>query len=591
MRREPNIPLFLWVTAAIVAHAVGGGGATEVVQQIEETLDIGNFASQVRFQAKFAGKPIEISMLADESDPEVPEDSSEERPPPTTEDPDAEKSESDKVEADPEVEKPDELARVEEDKKAAEEDKPKNAEEKKDEKKAVDLGLEKEKPRPQPAVVPNRRVAVEQHVEDKNQEDNPDAQFAGEHANRVEEETQAQITATDQNAKDPTPGMSFAGPHPDPGNADESRVAHSEETKGPEDSAPDENSEGTSDTERAKIEGTSAPSSAEAIAKAGGQKLPSEKTSPPGQSAQEEKAASETKDAMTETLHGEEGSFSIARAQNAQTEQKNQQARAARPRLPQPRSSQLDQMLGYGSNATTERGVRLNLTQQITRAMIPEEQTASVRKHAGEKRLSKHRGSWTSVGLERWRPALENYVASVQPGNQTALNTARVPFAAYLNAIHQQLHDIFAHGFLGHLDNLPPEHPLNNQEMSTHLEIALSREDGRIVKMGITKSSGVTAFDVGALESVKKAAPYGVPPGSIVSSDGNVYLHWEFHRKPDYACSTYFARPFIINTGQEPAPPRIEPKEPPPSEEKKQPEERSGSREKKQPRALGPIPS
>jgi hypothetical protein len=38
-----------------------------------------------------------------------------------------------------------------------------------------------------------------------------------------------------------------------------------------------------------------------------------------------------------------------------------------------------------------------------------------------------------------------------------------------------------------------------------------------------------------------------------------VYLHWEFHRNPLLACSTYFARPFILKVPQKSAPPANEP--------------------------------
>jgi hypothetical protein len=69
-----------------------------------------------------------------------------------------------------------------------------------------------------------------------------------------------------------------------------------------------------------------------------------------------------------------------------------------------------------------------------------------------------------------------------------------------------------------------------------------------LVRRGLTKSSGILQFDVSALASVDRAAPFGVPPAAIVSPDGNVYLHWEFYRNPDYACSTYFAHPFILKT-------------------------------------------
>ena len=160
------------------------------------------------------------------------------------------------------------------------------------------------------------------------------------------------------------------------------------------------------------------------------------------------------------------------------------------------------------------------------------------------------------------RSAIENYVPVVKPGNTTALNAARVPFSAYINAIHNRVHPVFAEHFLSSLGGLPASHPLNNLEMSTFLEIQLSGQDGRVLRMGVTKTSGVTGFDVGALDSVQRAGPYGTPPPSILSSDGNVYLHWEFHRLPERACSTYFAYPKIVKIGPESAPPSVTPPAP-----------------------------
>jgi len=138
-------------------------------------------------------------------------------------------------------------------------------------------------------------------------------------------------------------------------------------------------------------------------------------------------------------------------------------------------------------------------------------------------------------------------VSSVKPGNQTALNTAAAPFATYLNGMHNRIHPIFADSFLASLDGMPATHPLNDQHLITRLEIVLTR-DGHIVKQGIVKSSGVTMFDIAALDSVQRASPFGPAPGAIVSADGQVYLHWEFHRDEVYACSTMNARPFMLNT-------------------------------------------
>jgi TonB family protein len=215
--------------------------------------------------------------------------------------------------------------------------------------------------------------------------------------------------------------------------------------------------------------------------------------------------------------------------------------------------------LGLGATGTTRGGINLNLTHTDAMNAVGRDQLARERLADGERRRSKHRGSWKTLGIERWRAAIENYNSSVKPGNQTALNTARVPFASYLNQIHNRLHPVFADSFLASLDSLPREHPLNRPDMRTNLEIVLDKDEGKVVKMGVTQSSGSTVFDIAALESVQSASPFGTPPKAIVSPDGKVYLHWEFYRNPYYACSTYFARPFILDVKPEEAPPGVSP--------------------------------
>jgi len=151
-------------------------------------------------------------------------------------------------------------------------------------------------------------------------------------------------------------------------------------------------------------------------------------------------------------------------------------------------------------------------------------------------------------------------VSSVRPGNQTALNTAQAPFSSYLNQIHNRLHPVFADAFLSSLDALPATHPMNASDVMTRLEIVVDPESGRVVKMGVIKTSGITAFDVAALDSVQRSSPFGKAPAVIVSTDGQVYLHWEFHRHPFYACSTMNAHPYMLNLppkeDEPPAPPR-----------------------------------
>jgi hypothetical protein len=135
--------------------------------------------------------------------------------------------------------------------------------------------------------------------------------------------------------------------------------------------------------------------------------------------------------------------------------------------------------------------------------------------------------------------------------------TTRVEFARYINQIHNVTHPVYYGAFLASLDEFPYSHPMGNLELKTLLELVLSQTDGHIVRIGVVRTSGVTAFDIGALESVARASPFGAAPPEIVSPDGSVYLHWEFHRRPEYACSTYFARPYILGTRPESARPGI----------------------------------
>jgi hypothetical protein len=125
------------------------------------------------------------------------------------------------------------------------------------------------------------------------------------------------------------------------------------------------------------------------------------------------------------------------------------------------------------------------------------------------------------------------------------------------------------------LDSLPASDPINNPELSTNLEIVLDPEEGRVVRMGVTKHSGITRFDVAALDSVDRAQPFGTPPREIVSPDGKVYLHWEFHRDPAIACTTFNARPYKLKMQPKPAP---TPTPPPPADGAE--EERHGSIDK-----------
>lgn len=156
------------------------------------------------------------------------------------------------------------------------------------------------------------------------------------------------------------------------------------------------------------------------------------------------------------------------------------------------------------------------------------------------------------VGIERWRTAIEGYVPAVRLDNQLRLEGAIRPFAQYLNQVHARIHPIFADQFLASLDGLPSSDPMNQPDLHVTLEIILESKEGRIQRMGATAVSGVTAFDVMALDSVYRAQPFGPPPQAIVSPDGFVYFHWEFHRGPE-ACGTWNTRPFLLGSASKTA--------------------------------------
>lgn len=122
----------------------------------------------------------------------------------------------------------------------------------------------------------------------------------------------------------------------------------------------------------------------------------------------------------------------------------------------------------------------------------------------------------------------------------------RMAFATYLVAMHNRIHPIFAEQFLPSLDALPASNPVNLPDLVTGVEIVLDGATGNIVRIGITKQSGATAFEVGVISSIQNAAPFGPAPKEIWSRDGKVYTAWAFHRDPMIACSLRETVPTIL---------------------------------------------
>jgi len=541
--RDVTIPLVLWICAAICAHFLFGTGGLVVGKMQDDRSELWKLSREASNLAKQDTQTFEVTLG------EPSEEAKDEPPPP----PPPKPEEQPKVTPTPTptVKPPEKVP-------------PKPEAKKPDEKKilVIKKDTEEQKPVVLPEPLKDRRIAVRQHAK-PDQEDNPNAHFIADDANKVEKETVATQTSHDRDDAVPTPGGNHPGSEKAPGDSEKTRIAESEEHKGEKNRAPGERGTDFDVVHEPKLpkpapQPTTASTAPEAQPQrqAGTDKNPTANQQAPGQAQPQPTPGGETPASPdVQTAPNGAWTFNPARPGGAPGTTPSPTAGAANPTLP---GGKLWSLPGLGARSTPG-SMNTNLNQGQIATIVGQDNLRKLREADGERRKSEHRGSWVASNFERWRSAIENYVSSVKPGNQTQLNTARVPFASYLNGMHNRIHPIFADSFLGSLDGLPANHPMNDQHLLTKLEIVLTK-DGHLKKMGIVKTSGITAFDIAALDAVDRAQPFGPAPTAIVSGDGNVYLQWEFHRDEVYACSTMGASPYILNNG---APKNEDPTQPP----------------------------
>ncbi len=116
------------------------------------------------------------------------------------------------------------------------------------------------------------------------------------------------------------------------------------------------------------------------------------------------------------------------------------------------------------------------------------------------------------------------------------------PLADYLVAMHRKIHPLFTLGFLAGID-ARKDPSYSDQTLWTMLAIVIDH-DGSVARITSARPSGVPAFDAAAIASVQAAAPFPPPPPPIESTDGKVYLDWQFHRDAR-GCGTLGAEPHI----------------------------------------------
>ncbi len=553
--RIATIPLVLWVCAAVVAHLAGGGGAMEAAVMVHERDEL---RAAVRAErAGFRAADTTIELLSDNAEP-TPQPIA----PPKEEGTNDGKMEA---EADPEAPKldPPKSEAPKPPPPAKEKDKPEPP--KVEPPKPEPPKPEPPKPKPEPlkplapvAAAPaapppppppppemDHRQAVRQIVK-KDQEDNPTAKRIADDANKVDKETMARARAQDQDSPKPSMGASKGGPKDEIGNDKDEHSGSAEDHKGDEKHAPGEKKADATDAEheapRPPVPPTPNQGPPPSIPGQDGKGARGVAVAPQGPPPSPGGAGP----ASPEVVASEKGGNYTLDPANPGGDGRTRIPGRKRP----PNAFQTPVHVGaIGLGGTgLPGGPQLNLNMAGVEAAVGNEQLSRERAADGAARRAAHRGKWEKNRFDKFKPAIENYEPSVTLDNTTSLNAAASPFATYIHSIHNRIHPIFAEEDLEFYNSRPKTEKVNDMSIAAHLEIVLDKTTGRIVRMGVTKTSGITDYDLTALNAVDRAAPFGKAPDLIASPDDNVYLHWEFHRDPFDACTTRNARPFILKT-------------------------------------------
>jgi hypothetical protein len=401
-------------------------------------------------------------------------------------------------------------------------------------------------PKPVPAVpVPppenkpiENKLAVTQKSDDPNTPPPPDARFIAEQNRRVAEETIANVRSLTEN--DETPSAQATNRAADQqGNASQDEPAELQNVHGEDKRIPNK---------REAREKPLSPSQlgqgreqAEAVAHA-----PEHGGSPsPNEARREVAAGSEAVGGDKDMLVIQDGAGSIRIRRSMPGQGPGDAGGEAQKGA---RSAQSERASGARAGA----GTNLKLSWSQFEATYGAQQLREQRDAYLEQRRSQSRGGQREEDWRKFRASVENFVDRVKPGNQTALNAAASPFAAYLAEIHRSIHREFAMRFLRGLPLVGGA--FADQTLVTRLEIVIN-QDGTLYQVGVVQTSGFTPFDYGAWNSVMRSAPYPEPPKRILSGDGRVYVRWDFYNN-ERQCGTFNAEPFILpNPGGDPKPP------------------------------------
>ena len=446
--RDVTIPLALWICAAICAHFLFGSGGLVVAKVHDDRSELLRLSRAASNLARQEDQGFEVSLS------EPGEEAKDEAPPPPPKPPeDLPKPPPPPVATEKPIEKP-------------------KPEEKKEEKRVV---VVEKKEDAKPVVLPedplkDRRIAVRQHAK-PDQADNATAKFIADQANHVDKETRATQTSHDRDDESPTPGGDHPGADQQPGDSEKTRIAESDEHKGEKNRAPGEKGTDFDVVHEPKIPKQGAAPDRPVTA-----------ATPPPRAA-----SARLPTTRSRSLHKHRRrSRSPCRAGPRRRLPRSRAPRTAtgasiRPgpavlearHRSRPQGHRAPACPGASSGRSpASAGARRPGHQhqpdpaQIA-SVVGSDQLRKEREADGERRKSEHRGSWTASNFERWRSAIENYVSSVKPGNQTALEHRRGPVRV-VPEHDAQPHSPDLRGQLPRLARQPPDEPPDERPAPHH---------------------------------------------------------------------------------------------------------------------------
>jgi TonB family protein len=390
---------------------------------------------------------------------------------------------------------------------------------------------------PPPADAPNK-LAVTQRSDDPNVAPPDHADFVAEENRRVEEQTIASITNLHEDSPEPSPAPSSAPNADAPGDSETDAPADLQDVHGDASRLPNAREAAVEPVETAH-------------AAHGHEHAPAVTSAPSEGGAPGATQEAHALEAGSDVVGGEETPLIIEDGMGTLRIRRSLAGRGPGDAGGMTRRGAHNDRDAAARGARRGQGANLQLSWSQFEQTFGHEELREQRDAYLEQTRSKSRGENREVQWKKFRAAIENFVPNVKPGNQTALNAAASPFAAYLAEVHRRIHREFAMRFIRDLPLVGG--PYNDHSLFTKLEIVINR-DGTLHKVGIVQSSGFTPYDFGAWNAVERAAPYPEPPRKILSGDGRVYFRWGFYRN-ERQCGTFNAEPYILpNIGAPPSP-------------------------------------